>query len=85
MAKENLKNRCFELFNKHPRMSVKQLSDRYGISKSCLYRYKAQWRKENGDPVVKINRPVIEQNITFNSAYFLLGALLGVVATIISL
>jgi transposase len=34
----------FDLFKKHPRMTVLQLSKRYGLPKSTLYRYQKRYR-----------------------------------------
>ena len=73
--------RAFQMFEKHPRMSVAAIADKYGFAKSSLYKWKNQWLEERGEIVIE--RPVIEQNIQFSTATFLLGVALGVALTVI--
>lgn len=76
-----VKTRCFELFEKHPRMSVAALSDRYGIPQSTLYNNKRLWNEETGATVIE--RPVIEHKVQFSTATFILGVALGAALTIL--
>lgn len=48
--KKSVKEKAFGLFDKHPNMTVKAMSARYGIAESTLYRYRKQWKEET--PVV---------------------------------
>ena len=75
-----IRERCFELFEKHPRMSTVAMSEKYGISLNTLYNNRSIWRRQKGETVIK--RPVIEHKVQFNIATFILGVALGAVLTI---
>lgn len=78
-ANKEKRARAFQLFEKHPRMTVAAMANKYGFAESSLYRWKSQWKEERGEIVIE--RPVVEQNIEFSTATFLLGVALGVALT----
>lgn len=62
MAKRvsNRKLQCFALFQKHPRSNVPQLSKRYGIPESTLYKWQAVWRKEKNKQVARQIKEIVQ-------------------------
>ena len=62
MAKrvKNRKEQCIALFEKHPRSSAAQLSKRYGIPESTMYKWQAVWRKEKNKRVAKQIKEIVQ-------------------------